>query len=213
MLQVDKNVFIFDLDGTLYSMKKMHRVMALRLLLYYGLRPWKIKELWTIRKFRIFRYRDKYTEVTTELVCEAIAKEMGITAQRVQDVIYKWMFMEPLKVISGVAYIDVLKFLQMAHEEGCKIIIYSDYPAEDKLKAMGVKADLVFVPFVSDGIKEVKPSRKSMEYIMGNITVHPNKVLYVGDRDDKDGVSAEFAQIDYMDINKFRATYLGVKFK
>ena len=88
-----KSVFIFDVDGTLYSQKKMRSKMALRLIKYYLSHPTRYKELVALAYFRRFR---EYSNMTVERAVNAVSDKLGTNGQIVSDTVRKWMFELPL---------------------------------------------------------------------------------------------------------------------
>lgn len=195
----NKKVFIFDVDGTLYSQPKMRAVMALRLLVHYGLHFWRAKELLSIYHFRKIREDEAFRSDAMADQIAAAAKKAGVDVQKARAAIDFWMFEAPLDIMKECSYASVLAFIRRMQEDGKEVVIYSDYPAEAKLQRLGLKPSRVFTPEDS-GIGELKPSKKAMSYIMKEIDCPPEEIVFVGDRKEKDGVSAAYAEIDYCDI-------------
>lgn len=129
-------------------------------------------------------------------------KKTGLSSAVIADVIQRWMFDEPLDLIRKTAYTDLLSFIDQQWEDGKKIIIYSDYPASDKLKSLELHFDYLFA-FSENGINEQKPSLDAMNRIINAVGIAGDRLIYVGDRDDKDKKSAEMMQIQYYDIADF----------
>lgn len=196
-------VYIFDMDGTLYSQKQMRIKMLLRLVKYYLMHLNKWKDLASVYEFRKLRELSEYKACSMSKLYPIVANRLGITAERVSEAIEKWMFTVPLEIIKECAYVDVINYINSSSKEGKQIYIYSDYPAEEKAKSIGICYDGIFVSEeIGDG--ELKPSRSAMEYILQEIGASKEEILYVGDRNEKDGRSAEYAQVEYRDIKEFR---------
>ena len=194
--------YIFDLDGTLYSQKKMHIKMAEELIRYYAIHPNRIKDIYYIWKFRKLReYRDNKQISINELIGKMSSSEDKI--KNIYGVIDRWMFKEPLKLIKSCAYEEVINYIRKEKDKGKSIVIYSDYPVKDKLNALGLCADIE-VCAEDDNIKELKPSSKAMNYIMDRLNADGSLVVYVGDRYEKDGESARLSGVVYYDIHQFR---------
>lgn len=194
--------YIFDLDGTLYSQKKMHIMMAEELIRYYAIHLNRIKDIYYIWKFRKLReYRDNKQISINELIGKMSSSEDKI--KNIYGVIDRWMFKEPLKLIKSCAYKGVINYIRKEKDKGKIIVIYSDYPVKDKLDALGICADME-VCSEDDNIKELKPSSKAMNYIMDRLNADASSVVYVGDRDEKDGESARLSGVVYYDIHEFR---------
>lgn len=207
----NKTVYIFDMDGTLYSQKKMRIRMLLRLVKYYLMHLNKWKDLASVYDFRKLRELSEYKACSMSKLYPIVAKRLGITAERVSEAIEKWMFTVPLEIIKECAYADVVNYINSCSKEGMRIYIYSDYPAEEKAKSIGIHYDGIFVS-EEIGNGELKPSKSAMEYILQQIGANSEDILYVGDRKEKDGKSAEYANVEYKDIRIFKREIGGVQF-
>ena len=195
--------FVFDVDGTLYSQKKMRIKMGVRLLSFYMLRPHRIKELYALKIFRNLREKDEWKRAGFEELYLEIQKKTSLPLTRIEKSIQYWMFQAPLDIIKSCSYQNVISYINEQHHNQKKVIVYSDYPAADKLKAIGMEYDLVFA-FGSDGIDEQKPSLQIMKAIVSKSGCTADQLLYVGDRDDRDKASAESVNMPYCDIRQFR---------
>lgn len=200
---VRKRAYIFDVDGTLYSQRKMHLFMAGQLLKQCILHISNFAEIIIILRFRRLREKDCYKTASVADLAEVIAEEMNTTADSIQSVIRKWMFDKPIAYLDKCAYQDVLSFLRSEIRRGSVVTIYSDYPAGDKLRALNIVPHYVFSAEESQ-LQELKPSRQVMQHILEVIAVSKEQILYVGDRDEKDGASAEYAGVSYVDVRAFR---------
>lgn len=195
--------FVLDVDGTLYSQKKMRIRMLGRLLAYYVPRPDRLRELYALFLFRKLREQSEWKRAGFEDLFLELEKKAKLPAARIEERIRYWMFRAPLDSIKACAFRDVIAFINRQHRDGKRIIVYSDYPAADKLKALGMAYDLVFA-FEENGISEQKPSRRIMETIVSESGCRADQLLYVGDRDDRDRASAETVSMPYCDIRQFR---------
>ena len=195
--------FIFDVDGTLYSLKKMRIRMLGLLLSYYCVRPHRLKELYALFLFRMMREKSEYKGTSFEELYLKIEKKISLPAKEIEKCIQYWMFQAPLNILPTCAYQNVIAFINKQYREGKQIIIYSDYQATEKLQAIGVEYDLVF-SFGQNGVSEQKPSIDIMKMILAKSGHTSEQILYVGDRDDRDRISAGMVHIPYCDIKQFR---------
>ena len=195
--------YVLDVDGTLYSQKKMRIKMGARLLSFYILRPHRIKELYALKIFRNLREKDEWKRASFEELYLEIKKKTSLSLIRIEKSIQYWMFQAPLDIIKSCSYQNVISYINEQHHNRKKVIVYSDYPATEKLKAIGMEYDLVFA-FGADGIDEQKPSLQIMKAIVSKSGYTADQLLYVGDRDDRDKVSAELVNMPYCDIQQFR---------
>ena len=203
----EKKVFIFDVDGTLYSQRKMHYYMALRLIIHLIIHPSFIKNIRMIGTFRRLREKEEYKFLDIEKLCEVVAEIRKSNTQIVYGTIVEWMYSVPLEYINRCAYREVVAFIQESSAMGKKVILYSDYPLRDKASKLAVPFDWAFTPGV-DGIPcETKPSALIMGTILDEMKktgTDTTEVLYIGDRFEKDGESAKLISVEYLDIVEFR---------
>lgn len=195
--------FIFDVDGTLYSQKTVRLRMLFRLIRALLTGSLCVRELYAIYYFRKIKEQREFKCFDIEDLCLQVSLKVGLSKERVSCSVRKWMFEVPLDLLKEHCYSDVRQFINRQHDEGKTIVVYSDYPATEKLQAMGIRFNREFVSCFG-GITQSKPSLCAMQKILNEIKISPNSLVYVGDRNDKDKVSAEMVNIKYYDINHFR---------
>lgn len=187
---------IFDVDGTLYFQKPVRFAMLKALLKYYLPRPWKWRQLYGIYFFRRFRETGECRSMSYDEQLYLAGRKAGLAKNELEKMIRYWMFQYPLFLVAKYGDEEILSFLHRMQKDGKKIIIYSDYPPEEKLECLEVEADYIFYPG-ANGITGLKPSPESMRHIINTVGVLPESFLYIGDRTDKDGKSAELAGIPF----------------
>ena len=196
---------IFDVDGTLYDMRKMHYYMAIALIKYYIPRFWKAKELLIIYFFR--KEREKLAMNAARGIelkqYEAVADKLSISSDKVRTVIRFWMLEIPLKFINKCKNIDLADFINSTELKGKKIIYFSDYPATEKVERLGLRFDYIFCS-TSAEIDAFKPSPKGLEVILKKINHKTENCLLIGDREDKEGEMARQIGMPYLIINERR---------
>lgn len=199
----NKELFIFDVDGTLYSQFRLRVYMACCLIRHYSFHPCSLRELLAIYHFRKIREQEEYRSSTMELQIVLAANKAGIDESKTREVIERWMFDLPQEGIRRYAYQNVLFFIRNMQKEEKRLVIYSDYPVEKKLQTLDLTP---FRSFTADdmAIGELKPSRKAMRMIVQELNCPLEKMIYIGDREEKDKRSAEYAGIDYCDIRRLR---------
>ncbi len=216
---------VFDLDGTLYYQRKLRIKMAWMLLSYYLCHFWRIKEVFVIKKFR--EVREKWDEMAADsslgpnvsgtvkadvpgdtgssgLEDEQygyVAGVMNCSAAAVKTTVETWMYEKPLKAVADTADRELLKMIEDIKRGGQKVFIFSDYPIEDKLKALGLTVDGMYAA-TDERINELKPSPKGLMLIMEDNGFAPEEVLMIGDRMSRDGQSALNAGCDYLILPK-----------
>lgn len=195
--------FIFDVDGTLYPQKAVRLRMLLRLICAVLTGSLSIRELYAIYSFRKIKELHKYKSSDIADLCLQVSRKVNVSEEQVSRSVQKWMFEVPLDLLKEHCYSDVKQFINQQYDEGKTIVVYSDYPAAEKLLAMGIHFSKIFVS-CSGGITESKPSFDAMQKILSETDISPDSLIFVGDRDDKDKASAEMVNIKYYDINHFR---------
>ena len=195
--------YIFDVDGTLYSQNKVRIAMLFRLLVYYAFRPFQWRKLCALFLFRRLQEDPGSRGKSIDEICMEVSKRLSLPKSAVHWTVRFWMFENPLDLLLKYRYEDVFEFIKYEHCSGKRIIIYSDYPAAEKLNIMRIPYDLLFVSGEKD-IKEQKPSAEAMGKIIAASKLTTDELIYIGDRDDRDRASAELGHITYCDIHTFR---------
>jgi FMN phosphatase YigB (HAD superfamily) len=199
-------LFIFDLDGTLYDQRivrfKMSILIVLRLLSFrIGMKDLKI-----ISRFRKLREKNKGYSSPTLAMDQFIwcADELGLPVERIQATIEEFMYRLPLKFIRKALYKGVDEFIRILKDKGYKIAIYSDYPVDEKLEAMGLSADKSFCS-TDPAINCLKPNKTGLLTICKYFDRESADAVYIGDRFDTDGESAKMAGIKFLLLDKAKA--------
>lgn len=200
---MEKSCYIFDVDGTLYSQKKMHVHMAWKMLCFLLTHVSQWKDLYAIYLFRKLREEERYKLQSVNELSEIVGMKLQMDAKGVEDIIKHWMYQVPLEVLLKCAYSDVICAIRTLHNHGTKIYIYSDYPAAEKIAVLDIPVDGIFTA-EDEAIHELKPSQKAMDWIFSRIGEDKATMIFIGDRDEKDGASAKLINIDYCNIKVWR---------
>ncbi len=217
----DYKALIFDLDGTLYYQRRLRIKMAWMLLSYYLCHFWRIKELFIVKEFRKVREdwdsislgtdasaADSVTTSGAESLEDAqysyVASRFNCPAGIVKDTIETWMYQKPLKAVYETRDEELLKMIEGYKEKGRKIFIFSDYPIEDKAKALKISVDGMYAA-TDPRLNELKPSPKGLKLIMEDHGYAPEDILMIGDRMSRDGQSAINAGCDYLILPKSKS--------
>lgn len=126
-----------------------------------------------------------------------VAGRMGCTADKVKTVIETWMYEKPLKAVYETRDEALIGLIQERKAVGQKIFIFSDYPIEDKLNALGLTADGMYAS-TDERLSELKPSPKGLRLIMEDHGLNPSDILMIGDRMSRDGQAAINAGCDHV---------------
>lgn len=191
------DLYVFDVDGTLYFQNKLRLIMGSRLLAYYLLHPLKVKDLIIIKNFRSIREAAKDTNGLFDIT----AKKCHVSVSHVEKVIKKWIYENPLDALIASKDATLLSIIDMLKANGKTVAIWSDYEADDKLKALNLTTDYVYTA-EQERVGELKPSPKGLNLIMSDLKVPKDKTIMIGDRMVKDGEAAKAAGCDYMILSK-----------
>lgn len=200
------DLIIFDMDGTLYYQRGMQIRMAFRLLSHALSSKGGIKDILAISKYRKLRETwDTGNRMDESGLYDAVAKETGLDPVRVRGIIKKWMLENPMDVVGECRDEVLVSLISRLQAEGKNICIYSDYPTENKCKAVGLEREVPQYYCGKGEIKTLKPNPSALFYIMSEYPgILRNKVIMVGDRADRDKAAADNAGIDSLILGRFR---------
>lgn len=185
----------FDLDGTLYSQISLRlRVAALlaRNLLARNITP---RDLRVIRQFRLDRETARAWGETCDLeaqITKRTAETQQTSTDRVAQLVERWIYKAPLPILASMRDERLHRMLALLRRRGYRIGLLSDYPARDKLRALGLPLEF-FDAVVEAGEPEVnslKPNPKGFLTLCQRLQLDPHEMLYVGDRQSIDGAGA-----------------------
>ena len=191
------DLYVFDVDGTLYYQNKLRLIMGKRLLMYYLLHPLKFKDLIIIKNFRSLREN----ALDTNGLFDITAKKCNVSVSRVNEVIKKWIYENPIDALIASKDDTLLAIIDKLKANGKTVAIWSDYEADDKLKALQLSTDYVYTA-EQERVGELKPSPKGLNLIMSDLNVPKDKTIMIGDRMVKDGEAAKKAGCDYLILSK-----------
>ena len=191
------DLYVFDVDGTLYYQNKLRLIMGKRLLMYYLLHPLKFKDLIIIKNFRSLRENAKDTNGLFDIT----AKKCNVSVSLVNEVIKKWIYENPIDALIASKDDTLLAIIDKLKANGKTVAIWSDYEADDKLKALQLSTDYVYTA-EQERVGELKPSPKGLNLIMSDLNVPKDKTIMIGDRMVKDGEAAKKAGCDYLILSK-----------
>ena len=196
---VKPEVIIFDLDGTLYDQVKLRRILMRKLLFRLLTFRTGLSDFRIISCFRKEREKKKgyASGRLKEEQYEWCAESLGLTPDRVRKSIDYHMQKFPLKFLKGVKFSGINDFFEFLYNEKIRIVVYSDYPIEEKLKALGLTATASYCS-THKSINQFKPSVKALKLICGEMKCTPGRMIYIGDRQDTDGEGARLAGIPFI---------------
>ena len=188
----EPRAWLIDLDGTLYKARWVKLAMAMEL----GLSGWGA--VGTLRHFRHEHERIRL-EVEAEspfsIQIERTATALSLAPDVVQARVTEWMIRRPCKWIRMFQNRPLLDEIRAFREQGGKTALVSDYPATEKLAALGQTGlfDVIVASGEQGGPRRLKPNPDGYLAAAERLGVPPNECLVIGDRQDADGEAAKRA--------------------
>jgi HAD superfamily hydrolase (TIGR01549 family) len=194
--------FIFDIDGTLYDSRYIHRRL-------FFARPLDVGLLLADRKTRKSLTGADYREA--EAYYREFFSRMALRIHKPASALHAWYFdayMPRMYRVLKKYYrlrpgcVELFEELTRSPRTGgpFKFAIYSDYPqTAERLQALGLSVDtgLLFGP---ENFGAQKPAVRPFLSIAEALGVPPGEILVVGDREDADGAGAIAAGMDFIRI-------------
>jgi FMN phosphatase YigB (HAD superfamily) len=186
---------LFDLDGTLYRQTPLRSLMAVELLTLplsgWLKAPQRWRALRTYRKAQEeLRSADGRAPGAAQLL--AAARRTGLPVDEVERLVDEWMVSRPLKYLGLCRAKGLKPLLVFLDRAGVRTGVLSDYPADLKLKALGLSGRFWPVLCASD-VGALKPSPRGFLQACRTWNLAPAEVLFVGDRPDVDAAGASAA--------------------
>jgi FMN phosphatase YigB (HAD superfamily) len=188
---------IFDVDGTLYRHGPVRRAMAVRLAGHLLGSPRAGRR--TVAILRAYRHAQERLRAMPDLPGDdaqllAACDEVGCAPAWARAAVEDWMDRRPLDLVRRHMRPDLPRLLAQARAAGLRLGVFSDYPAEAKLRAMGL--DGAFDAIRSANMPDVrafKPNPRGLIVTAAALGVPSSEVLYVGDRPAVDAAAARRA--------------------
>lgn len=188
-------LIVFDVDGTLYDQRALRQRMLIDII-RHSLASRSLATLHVLRIYRALREMIGDEEIYgfDDVLLERTAQKARVDKASVQVIVDEWIHRRPLAYLRACRYPGVKELFVALRESGKKIGVFSDYPALDKLDAMGLEAD--FVTNAADpNIGILKPHPRGLETIIAAAGVSPLETLMIGDRIERDGEAARRAGV------------------
>lgn len=182
--------WLVDLDGTLYAPRPLKLRMAAELFLRA---PWHVPAL---RAFRAEheRLREEGAEASDpfRLQVERTARRLGREPAALEALVREWMVRRPCRFLARHANRPLLEEVAAHRAGGGRTALVSDYPARDKLRALGVEElfEVVVASGEAGGPTALKPDPAGYLAAARALGVPPEACLVIGDRPDADGEAA-----------------------
>jgi len=198
---------LFDLDGTLYRQTPMRALMALELATLALSRPLQAPVSWRVlSEFRKAQeaLRGSQSDRGAAAQLELAARRTGMSVEQVETIVVEWMMERPLKHLPRCRAEGLLPLLDFLNHRGIKLGVFSDYPPDLKLKALGVGGRFSVVLCSTDSdIGAFKPHPRGFLAASARWQMDPSDVLVVGDRPEADAAGAAAAGMPCVIIGKY----------
>lgn len=198
------DLVIFDVDGTLYDQSRLRLRMALEMA-GSALAGAGARDLRIVRSYR--RHRERLAEMESETFVESqfvdVAADVDATPELVREVVAEWMDRRPLRHLASSRYAGVERLFEALRRSGRGIAVLSDYPAEAKLDALGLKSDLT-VSACDPNVRRLKPHPAGVRYILSVTGTPAQRTLFIGDRFERDWLAAARAQVPALIRSRLR---------
>lgn len=204
-------LLIVDCDGTLYFQRPFRIVMAFKLLWLFLKGTISIKTLRVIKTYR--HIHEHWGEcrgdgTITELQYRETARLCGVSPEEVSESVEAIIYKLPLPMLYRFRDHSLAEILAGFRASGGLVVVYSDYPAYEKLRALDLECD-GYVSSLDPEIMAMKPNPKAVFHLFDKYKVNNFETVMVGDRYDKDGITAKNAAIDFVYLGKTKASRLG----
>lgn len=198
------DAWLVDLDGTLYTQRWVKLAMAVELVLVGQ------SAIRTLRQFRHEHEAMREEQAKSSALVPThespfagqlarTAEKLGTPVAEVERIVRSWMFERPGKWISRFPRTSLLAELRAFKGQGGRTALVSDYPAQRKIDALGVRSlfDVVVANGEVNGPRRLKPHPEGYLSAAQLLDVEPARCLVIGDRDDADGEAARAAQMAF----------------
>lgn len=202
-------LIIFDMDGTLYFQRPLQLHMGMKML-FACASPKGLKEMKIVLRFRKMREHWKGAQEKEDASdidhaqYRELARELGLRPEEIEKIIHKWIYHKPLEIIEKYRDDKLAELIKTLVKQKKKVVIYSDYPAEDKRNAL----KLPDIDCFYGGQREIacmKPDPKGIATILSHYQIqNPKEALMIGDRMSRDGQAAINAGIDFFILKRHR---------
>jgi putative hydrolase of the HAD superfamily len=184
---------VFDVDGTLYNQHSLRLRMA-RDVFVHAARTRSVKLISMLRTYRHIREQladDEVEDFETALIAQTSSIEC-CTPQTVRMMVDEWIEERPLSYLARCRYPGIQDLFQALRCKKKIVGIFSDYPADAKLTALGLSADLVICAR-DDRVRILKPHPRGLQVLLAEAGIKPASALLIGDRPERDGFAARRA--------------------
>jgi len=177
-----------DVDGTMYDKAKLRKRIILKM-------PFSIPFIRQVISAReTLRTRGAEVPDFKRAQAAILARRLGKQRSKVESRLEKVVYKKLPGLLSGIPAFenlhDVLKNLAAG---GTRLAVLSDFPAREKISALGLE-DLPWdVVLAAESFGVLKPHPRPFKELAKKLALDPEQILHVGDREDCDIKGAEAA--------------------
>jgi putative hydrolase of the HAD superfamily len=189
----DIRLVAFDVDGTLYRQRPLRLRMG-RDMVIHTVAKCDLNAISVVSNYRRIRERlaaEEVVDFESVLIAET-AKATSMSPERVHAIVFEWIEKRPLRYLRSCVFSGVPQLFAGLQRAGKKIGIFSDYPATEKLAAMGLAAHHVVA---ASDVGLLKPHDRGLQSLMAAAGATARETLFIGDRVDRDGAAGERAGV------------------
>jgi HAD superfamily hydrolase (TIGR01549 family) len=189
----DIRLVAFDVDGTLYRQRPLRLRMG-RDMVVHAVAKCDLNAMSVVSAYRRIRERlaaEEVLDFERVLIAET-AKATSMSPERVHAIVSEWIETRPLRYLRSCLFSGVPQLFAGLQRAGKKIGIFSDYPATEKLAAMGLVAHHVVA---ASDVGLLKPHARGLQSLMAAASATARETLFIGDRVDRDGVAGQRAGV------------------
>ena len=200
---------VYDVDGTLYPLWPMRFYMLREMAWRFAHSPIRLlRELRVLQVYRSMldrlRGRSAADPDISDPQLHAAARKLGMEPADIHDTVHEWVAKRPLRFLPRIEKTDLVETITTLHRRGVPQGVYSDYPPDGKLAALGLGGCFQAVIWSGQrGVGEFKPSPKGFTEIARLLGVEPSEVVFVGDRAGRDGRGARAAGMQFLHVKDF----------
>ena len=183
----------FDVDGTLYRQRPLRLRMGCDMVLH-AVAKRDLSAINVVSAYRRIREHLAAKEVLDfepVLIAET-AKATSTSPECVHAIVCEWIETRPLRYLRGCVFSGVPQLFAGLQRAGKKIGVFSDYPATEKLAAMGLAVHHVVT---ASEVGLLKPHARGLQTLMAAASSTARDTLFIGDRADRDGVAGQRAGV------------------
>jgi HAD superfamily hydrolase (TIGR01549 family) len=147
--------------------------------------------------------REHYSESNIPIlqVEKDLAQALNQNQETIRLLREYWLIQSQSSAIKLFQRKSLLKRVAQLQNQGALLVLWSDYPTAEKSKELNLLPDLVFCSEDSR-IKMAKPSAVGINLIVNTLKIDVSEIVMIGDRDDRDGVAASRAGIQYFKVGR-----------